>query len=309
MLVLGLVLAAPIPAAAEAWREQSEATLDGRAVTSIEIRNARGVIDVRPSADGAIHVRALKTARSRTAAEARQLADRTLVKIDRGPALRIEVVYPRLVHHVNLWRHSGDDDSPKSEVRFAIEIPARLAATLVVSSGDIRTEGLAAAQTLRSASGEIRVLDADGPVNARSASGDVDIESRLAAASPRADDPVGCARPLGPRARAATSLGVGCARLRARPIRPIEWGVRCGITAETASGSIEVREAAGWWISRRRAVACDRAGARHARADVTAAGGDTVARPRGRLDGACAHRKGFHRDRRIGGRGAARGAT
>jgi len=207
-LALALAASLPIPAAAAVWREQSDATLDARSATAIDVRNARGLIDVRPSADGAIHVRALKIAHGRTTADARRLADQTIVKFDPGAIVKLEVVYPRIVHQVNLWRSFNDDDLPKSEIRFSIEVPARLAATLTVSSGEIHTEELNGAQTLRSSSGDIEVLQAGGPVNARSASGDIDVDRARGGEAPPAahlDAPAGERR-----RRGAGPQGVQC---------------------------------------------------------------------------------------------------
>lgn len=249
-LALGLALAAPCAAASEVVREQSEVTLDGANATSIEVHNARGRIDVKPSTDGAIHVRALKTTRAPDRAEARRLAEQTVVKIARGPAVRIEVVYPRIVHHVNIWKSSSDEDVPRSEVQFSIEIPARLAATLTASSGEIATEGLAGAQTLRSSSGEIRVTGAGGPLDLRTASGDVAVDrgrGRVTTASGN----VRWGQAPGPLAIATGSGSVRVEEARdslriAAHSGSIDVGrAPAGVTAAAASGDLTVREAAG----------------------------------------------------------------
>lgn len=250
-LALALALALPVPAGAAVWREQSSTTLDGRDAVSIEVRNARGRIDVRPSADGAIHVRALKTAHGASQADARRLADQTVVKLTKGPAVRLEVVYPRIVHHVNIWRNTGSDDLPRSDVRFSIEIPARLATLLTVSSGDILTEELAGPQTLRSSSGEIRVLGATGPVNAKTASGDVEVDRARGGRVSTASGSVDWGEALGPLtvSTASGSIEVDDARdsLRASAHSgSIRVGRALGgVVAEASSGGITVREAAG----------------------------------------------------------------
>jgi putative adhesin len=185
---LALVAAGPAWSA-EAWREQSQASAPAAGLKLLTVENARGRVEVRPSRDPSLHVTALKITRASGRNEARDLARQTLVELGReGTRYVIRVRYPRLHSvHVNIWDGLEDLGAPRVEVRLTIEVPPSLGVELSASSGDLFTEGLTGAQTLRASSGDVSIESAAGPVAVATSSGDVSIvdarESRIGTSS------------------------------------------------------------------------------------------------------------------------------
>jgi hypothetical protein len=172
-LATALVQAQPATADDSAWREQSDQTVEAHGLTTLEIRNARGRVDLVASPDGRIHLTAIKIVRVADRERARDLAGDVTVETDaRDGRYRVVVIYP--------GRHSirfGLADffsglRPRFEVRITAQVPSGLAVDVRESSGDIRSEGLAGPQTLASSSGDIEVRSAAG-VRASSSSGNV----------------------------------------------------------------------------------------------------------------------------------------
>ncbi len=168
-------LAAPAARAeSPTWREQSELVRDVKGVGTLTLENARGEVNVRASADGRLHIKALKIARARSLDEAKRIANDTVVELDAsGGRLALRVRYPHLHVRLNLWEDMSDDRMPRNEVRLAVEVPPTMALEVDAASGDISTAGLAASQRLNAASGDITVNDAAGPLTIGTASGDV----------------------------------------------------------------------------------------------------------------------------------------
>ncbi len=173
---LVLVLAAAPAGATETLREQSGRVVSGAGLTGLEVENPRGTIEVRPSADGRLHITALKIVRAAGRGEARELADATRVEARAdGERYRMRVSYPqRQVVHVGFWELFREGVVlPQTEVRLTLEAPAGLAVRLTSTSGDLATADLAGRQTLETTSGDIQVEEAIGPVSIASTSGDV----------------------------------------------------------------------------------------------------------------------------------------
>ena len=64
----------------EVWREQSQKTVEVRGFSTLQIDNARGRVDLVPSADGRLHITALKIVRSGRQERAQELASRIVVE-------------------------------------------------------------------------------------------------------------------------------------------------------------------------------------------------------------------------------------
>jgi hypothetical protein len=176
LIVLALGAAPSLAAADQAWREQSRRVESAEGLTALVVDNARGRIDVRPSADGKLHITALKIARATTVSEAKKIAQSASVEVGReGSRYVVKVKYPRKESvHVNLW--DGFDLSvPRLEVRLAAEVPATLAVQLNASSGDLYTQDLRGEQRLRASSGDVSVDGAGGLVDVATSSGDVEL--------------------------------------------------------------------------------------------------------------------------------------
>jgi DUF4097 and DUF4098 domain-containing protein YvlB len=177
--ILIVVALGPIPGSAmadQAWREQSRRVEPADGVTLLVVDNARGRIDVRPSADGKLHITALKVARAASQSEAQKVARTASVEIQReGARYTVRVKYPRKESvRVNFWE-GFDLSVPRLEVQLAVEVPPTMAIQLNASSGDLYTQDLHGQQRLRASSGDISVDGAWGLVDVATSSGDVEL--------------------------------------------------------------------------------------------------------------------------------------
>ncbi len=186
ILLLGAIAVALASADALAagitLREESQLTVDARGLAGLEVHNPRGLVEVRPSGDGRIHVTALKlsTASERARAERFSQLTRVETSTERGRFV-VRVRYPQnQAIRVNFWRFlKGEFDFPGVEVRLAILVPPDLSTELESASGELRTFDLAGRQALQSASGDIEVRAPAGPITISTTSGNV-VGSRIA---------------------------------------------------------------------------------------------------------------------------------
>ncbi len=176
----GVLLTAPAPAGAGAydiWREQSEKTVAAGGLTSLEIANSRGRVDLYPSPDGKLHLTALKIVRDGDRERAQETAREIVVEAGvRGDRFLVEVHYQKHRYiRIGLWDlfKSGGMSFPRYEVRIAAQVPRGLAVSVRETSGDIRSDRVAGPQVLKSTSGDIEILAAGDRVDASSTSGDV----------------------------------------------------------------------------------------------------------------------------------------
>ena len=182
MLALAVVLVADRPALAEdeVWREQSQKTVEVRGFSAVEVDNARGRVDLLPSADGRLHITALKIVRAGRRERAQEVARGIVVETRlRGDRYVVDVQYQQRRHiRIGLSDLFSFDSRafPHYEVRIAAEVPPGLAVIVRETSGDIRSEGIAGPQVLRSTSGDIEVRSAGDRLEASSTSGDVSAE-------------------------------------------------------------------------------------------------------------------------------------
>ncbi len=167
------------PAAAErgVLREQSEQTVEARGFKTLEVINSRGRVDLLPSPDARLHVTALKIVRVGDTERAESVARGIVVETGiQGDRYVVEVRYQKRRNiRINFWdlfRVNGVH-LPRYEVRITCQVPKGVPVTVRESSGDIHSEGLAAAQVLMTTSGDIEVLSAGGPLEASSSSGEV----------------------------------------------------------------------------------------------------------------------------------------
>ena len=191
MLIIGLLI--PASATADTWREQSRQTVAGGGLTQLEVQNSRGRIDARPSPDADLHIVALKVVRGSTTDAAKDLARQTAVELERqGNRYVIRVRYPKSQSiHVNIWQDLDNFSVPKVEVQLTVQVPPRVTVELSSSSGDLASQDLAVAQSLRTSSGEVSVAGAGGRISVSTASGDVSLTDaragRIATASGNVD--------------------------------------------------------------------------------------------------------------------------
>ena len=172
-LAAALVVTRPAAADDSTWREQSDQTVEARGLTTLEIRNPRGLVDLVASPDARIHLTAVKVVRDRDRDRAREVAREITVETNtRDGRYHVDVVYPDR-HSVRFGFSDFFSGFRRYEVRITAQVPPGLAVDVHESSGDIRSEGIAGPQALVSSSGDIEVHSAGGRVQASSSSGNV----------------------------------------------------------------------------------------------------------------------------------------
>lgn len=249
------LLAGPAAADREAWREQSEKTVQVRGVRTLEVVNARGRVELLPSPDGDLHITALKVVRRGGREAAQDVARRISVETGaKGDRYVVEVRYPRR-HSVNisfwdLFRANGVS-FPRYEVILTCQVPRGLGVSVRETSGDIRSKDLAADQVLKSTSGDIDVESAAGALQLSSTSGDVRA-SAIRGARVRTVSGDVVVRDVSGVLRAATTSGritVTGAR-DSLALTSVSGDIRAdrasrGAAANTSSGDVVLREIAG----------------------------------------------------------------
>jgi hypothetical protein len=248
-----LVLLAAPSFGGEALREQSQRDIDARGFTSLRVENPRGVIHLKPSADGRIHLTALKIVRSAGRERAARLARETQVVLsteDRACVLRVR--YPqRQSVRISFWEMFSGFELPAVGVQLTLEVPTHLAVTLRTTSGDLESEGFGGAQELLSTSGDVNVVNAGGPLRAESTSGDVAVSGASGARLRTVSGDVSAEQLTG-TLDAHTTSGRITVRGPADSVLlgtvsgdiQVERAAR-GALATTTSGDIEVRGASG----------------------------------------------------------------
>ena len=181
ILLVATALCASLPGPAQAstvtLREQSQAAVDSRGLTGLRVENPRGLVEVRPSRDGRIHVGALKIATASERDRAQRFSRLTSVVTSReGGRFVVRVRYPQhQAVRVSIWGFfRGEFDFPEVEVRLSVEVPPMLPVEIETASGSLETHDLAGSQSLQTASGDIEVHDARAPVTIATTSGNVD---------------------------------------------------------------------------------------------------------------------------------------
>lgn len=245
------------PAEASRWTERSDRDVDARDLKVLEVDNPRGDVLVTASADGRLHVTAIKIARGRDQAEARGHAREIQVTAGaEGDRYTIRVEYPQRVDvRVNFWDllFSGHDDrdvGPTHQLDLQLQVPEALEVRVVTTSGDVTTRGLSGRQSLGTTSGDCAVTGATGAVEIRTVSGDARLRgSRRATVRTTSGDIE--AAPGGPLEAHSSS---GDVEVEDAPDSLVVGTVSGDVSVhgaarrlevETSSGTIEARDARG----------------------------------------------------------------
>lgn len=278
LILAGTLLALASPALArEPYTERSELTIPAAGIRVLELDNARGVIQVRRSPDGQLHLNAYKICRAETAQKARDLARQTTVQTGReGDRYALRVQYPKHMRvQLDFWQMLKSDNwnhglMPRVEVRLVADCPDGVVLRLRTVSGDISTEGIVAGQTIEATSGDVVVkgahalgistvsgdvvvTQATDSVRIESASGDVLIEDAPKGVTIRTVS--GDVRVKGVAAAAQLSSVSGDIRVRLRgPLQrghiestsgelwiDLAGGMDAALDIASASGSIDCR--------------------------------------------------------------------
>lgn len=183
LIVLLSALPATRASALAPQAERSDATIAADGLKRLRVENSRGRIEVRPSADGKLHVTAIKTVRAGRQGKVEQYRRETSVGAERqGDTYAIVVHYPKRIDvQIDFWEifrsHRGDDPFlTRIEVALVIEAPKSLIVETHSVSGDALSEGMAGAQELSSTSGDVTVRKAAGPVRVSTTSGDIIVD-------------------------------------------------------------------------------------------------------------------------------------
>jgi len=249
-----LTLAA-VPAAARdyPWREQSEKVIEARGLTGVRVENARGMVTLHPSADGRIHLTALKVVRFCEPHKARKIASETeVITANEAGQFVIRVRYPqRQAIRIGFWDLLSGFELPRIEVRLALDVPQNLPVSAKSTSGDLASEEMTGPQVLETTSGDITVRGARGVLHLGTTSGDIGGEdlgpSTIRSVSGDLEI-AGCRGPL----KARTTSGDVTVREASDSLwlRTVSGDIRVssaprGITASSTSGSIVARSASG----------------------------------------------------------------
>jgi putative adhesin len=245
------LLTGAVPASAGVWRETSERVLPATGLRAVRAENPSGLIQVRASQDGRVHVTALKVIHGDSGDHLR-LARGTRVEIgaDAG-VLDLRVSYPSNVHvQINFWDLFNGFEFPRVEVHLSIDVPPGIPVTLSSASGDLNSDGLTAPQSLSSSSGDITVRNG-GRVAASSASGDL---FGLECSGGTFQSTSGDVAVEGARGPVVIRTSSGDATIKriadSLSVETVSGDIRVdraprGLIASTGSGTIEVVRAAG----------------------------------------------------------------
>lgn len=178
VVVLAVLAALPGSSAARGDKlvERSRQVVEARGLKSVRVENARGWVKVVPSADGRLHLTALKVTADASSARAAELARDTRVETSSANGrYLVRVVYPqsRVVRISFLRLLKGELRVPSVNVRLTVELPPGLALELKSTSGDFQTSDLTGPQSLETTSGDVELRGAGAAVTVSTTSGDV----------------------------------------------------------------------------------------------------------------------------------------
>ena len=252
--VIALALMAPGMAGAEDRRELSRHDWDARGLSRIEIENSRGDISVLPSADGRVHLEALKVLRHADRKGAEELARGVRLVADVQPGvLQIHVDYPqRREIRLGVWDLVKGVEIPEINVELAMQVPPSMEVVLRTSNGDLRTSRLTGRQQVRTSSGDVDISDAPGALTVETRSGD------------------------------ATLTDVGAADIGTASGSVVLTSARGVVSVNTQSGDVRIDEASDS-VAVATASGEVRLGLARGGFDVRTASGDVVARGAGRV--------------------------
>ncbi len=259
-LALALLLAVPISAsparAVTPHAERSDQVVDATGLSAIELHNTRGLVKLRPSTDGKLHVAAIKICRlQRSDDVAKYMAQTTVVSRSEGGRWVVRVNYPRRIEsRIDFWKvfteHSGGLEFPLLEVQLLVDAPPGWGASVVTASGDVDVTGMSGPLDLRSTSGDIAVANAPGVTRVSSTSGEVELVGvgRTTVRTTSGDtsiDGVGALSAESTSGEISVDGALDSLRLTSSSGDLRVSQAPRGVRATTQSGEIEVRGAAG----------------------------------------------------------------
>jgi hypothetical protein len=251
--VFAALVAMPAPAGAESWQERSRQDVEARGLATLEVHNARGRIDITPSADGRIHLTATKIVEADGHSNhAQELAKDIVVETERrGDRYVITVRYPRnLSFRVGLFDAMRGYDR-EYEVRIDAQVPPELGIDAHTASGIVRSEGIRGAQALVSVSGDVECRSASGRVELSSTSGSIHAEDIARAHVTSISGDLNVGRVRGPIEASTSSGAIDITGADdSVSVRSVSGDIRLeraprGLTARSSSGSVVAGGTAG----------------------------------------------------------------
>lgn len=243
LFALGAALPAAMALASTPSVERSDATIAADGLKRLRVENSRGRIEVRPSADGKLHVTAIKTIRAGRQGKVEEYRRLTTVSAERqGDTYAITAQYPKRIDvQIDFWDifrpHRGDDPFiTRIDLELVIEAPRAIVVETHGVSGDAVTEGMAGPQELSTTSGDLTVRKAAGPVHATTTSGDIVVDEAVTVQASSASGDID-ARHLGSLVAHTTSGDIEVA------------AVADSVRIESASGDVQADSAPkGAWV-------------------------------------------------------------
>lgn len=149
--------------ARDEWTKTFELAADGR----VEIANTNGTVEVEPSRDGKVHVRAERIAKGGTEEGARDVLKRVEIK---------ETVEAGLVRLETKTPSGGLFSSGHARVDYYVEVPSAASVRIGNTNGRISVRGIAGRVEADTTNGGVEGRALTGPVKAGTTNGGVDVE-------------------------------------------------------------------------------------------------------------------------------------
>ena len=149
--------------ARDEWTKTFDLSADGR----VEIVNTNGTIEVEPSRDGKVHVRAERVAKGGTEDGAREVLKRVEIK---------DTVEPGLVRVETKAPSGGMFSSGHARVDYYVEMPGTASVRIGNTNGRISVRQIAGRVEAETTNGGIEGRGLTGTVKASTTNGGVDVE-------------------------------------------------------------------------------------------------------------------------------------
>lgn len=176
-----MVTSAPAPA--EVSRVASQRSISATGLKGLRVFNRSGRVRLQPSADGQIHLTAVKVLHGAGRDRDRLSSGTRVDATEEQGVYVVRVTYPQgATVRVNLWDLFSSFEMPRVEVELTLDVPGSLPVQVTTSSGDVESNDIAGPQQLFTSSGDILLGRAGGPVETKSSSGDVRADGLSSAA-------------------------------------------------------------------------------------------------------------------------------
>jgi len=170
--LLFLVGVAPILGSIkEEYKEEFSKTVSLAKDGEVILYNVSGSVEVKTWDKGEVKIDATKISRASTLSKAKENAAEVEIIVEKeGDSLRIETKYPERK------RRRWGEDSLNVSVRYTLMIPAKAAAKIAVTSGNVDLEGVGGMAKVTTTSGRVELRKASQDVDLDVVSGGIDVQ-------------------------------------------------------------------------------------------------------------------------------------